>query len=354
MIGVSGSDESYDISPPPGAVFERTESQTIRWVLITGNRLAVSTVMLGVVFVVFLGLSIYGPHGLRQFLSGTLVSSLFGVLLFAVTTAATLVFTLSQFVLSQQLVHLHNFRDRMDHTMAFRTNIEDHLDITVSPAQPISFFQALVEGVEDDLQELRSTVADGDDSSAAVEVNEFIDTVYEDTEQERQQVEDADLTTFGGILPVLNHNYGWQIHLGRQLRNAHAEELSDETVAQFDDLIRTIQFFGPAREYFKTLYFQQELVAVSRSVLYSTLPTLGLAGYMAVLFDPTAVSGWLFGISRVFGVNTAVLFVSVAFVLTLVPFVLLLAHLLRAVTVINRTLTIGPFALRESQLPEIE
>jgi hypothetical protein len=347
--------ESYDLSRPPETMVEQSgDSRVTQWLLITGNRRAVSAVMLGGAFVVFLLLGLYGPRSIQQLLRTSLVATLFSSVFFSITTTVTLVLTLSQFGLAQQLSDLGSFRDRMNQTMDFRRDFEDHIDIGVSPGRPTSFFQTLAKGVEEELDELDEAMTNSDNSSETGEIAEYIDIVRESSENERNQLENPTFGSLSALLSVLNHGYSWKIYRGRQLRNAHAETLSEEAREQFDELIETLLFFGPARGYFKTLYFQQELVRVGRVVLYVALPALALTAYMVVLFEPTVVSEWLFGINTVFGVNVAFLFVDIVFALSLTPFALLLAYLLRLLTVMNRTLTIGPIFLNESQLPERE
>ena len=274
-------------------------------------------------------LSVYGPHSIQRFLTSDAVRTLFSSMVIAITTTVTLVLTLAQVTLSQKLAYLGNFRARMDHAIEFRRDVEERIGISVSPARPMAFFQQLIIHMEDTLHELDYAIADGDQPSHAAEITEYINAVHAYSTQKQAQLEDARFGSFASMFPVLHHDYSWTIYTGRQLRNAHTDEFSDETTAIFDELLATLRLFGPTREYFKTLYFQNELTNVSRGVLYAALPALGVAGYMVLLFELTAVADWLFGINRVIGVNTAVLVVCGVYTLTLVPFALLLAYLLR-------------------------
>jgi hypothetical protein len=255
-------------------------------------------------------------------------------MIIAITTTVTLVLTLAQITLSQKLAHLGNFRARMDHAIEFRRDVEERIGISVSPARPVGFFKQLIMHMEDTLHDLDYALADGDQPSHAAEITEYINAVHAYSTQKQTQLENARFGSFASMFPILHHDYSWTIHAGRQLRNAHAEEFSDATKAIFDELLATLRLFGPTREYFKTLYFQDELTNVSRDVLYTALPALGFAGYMVLLFEPTAVADWLFGINQVLGINTAILVVCGVYTLTLVPFALLLAYLLRMLTVI--------------------
>jgi hypothetical protein len=329
-------------------------NRALQWLLITGNRLTVTSVFLSGMFVLMVLLSVYGPRSIQQFLTSDAVRTLFSSMIIAITTTVTLVLTLAQVTLSQKLAHLGNFRARMDHAIEFRRDVEERIGISVSPARPVAFFQQLIIHLEDTLHELDYAIADGDQPSHAGETTEYINAVHAYSTQKQDQLEDARFGSFASMFPVLNHDYSWTIYAGRQLRTTHAEEFSDETIAIFDELLATLRLFGPTREYFKTLYFQDELTNFSRSVLYAALPALGVAGYMVVLFEPTAVADWLGGSNHILGINTAILVVCGMYTVTLVPFALLLAYLLRMLTVIQRTLAIGPFILRDPQFPARE
>jgi hypothetical protein len=204
--------ESYDLSRPPETMVEQTgDSRVTQWLLITGDRRAVSAVMLSGAFVVFLLLGVYGPHSIRQLLTTSLVATLFSAVFFSITTTVTLVLTLSQFGLSQQLADLGSFRNRMDNVMEFRSEIEDHTDIAVSPGRPTAFFQALARAVEEELETLAEVMADGNNHSGTGEIHEYIDVVREYSENEREQLDDPTFGSLDALLPVLNHDYSWKI-----------------------------------------------------------------------------------------------------------------------------------------------
>ncbi|MFB9807778.1 hypothetical protein ACFFQF_22360 [Haladaptatus pallidirubidus] len=64
---------------------------------------------------------------------------------------------------------------------------------------------------------------------------------------------------------------------------------------------------------------------------------------MIIYFDARALPGATVGISN------DVLVVSLATTIAVVPFVILLAYIIRIATVAKRTLSIGPFILRETK-----
>jgi len=113
--------------------------------------------------------------------------------------------------------------------------------------------------------------------------------------------------------------------------------------------VAVVKLFGPAREHFKTLYFQWELINLSRQLLAVSMPALVVSVVMIAFFDPTAYSG------AVFGIEWVVVLVAAATTVAVVPFVILLAYVMRIATVTKHTLSIGPFILRETDgVSEVE
>ena len=112
-----------------------------------------------------------------------------------------------------------------------------------------------------------------------------------------------------------------------------------ETVRKLVDLIDILGFYGPAREHIKTLYFQWQLVDLSRGVLYLSIPALAVTSGLAMFLAPMSFPGTFLGISNL------VWIVSAGMAIGALPFLFLTAFILRLVTITKRTLAIGPFIL---------
>ena len=122
-----------------------------------------------------------------------------------------------------------------------------------------------------------------------------------------------------------------------------ADRVHCDVDAEIDTAIDLLTFFGPTREHFKTLYFQWELINLSRALLYASIPALIVAGAMVTFVGAESFSGTFLTIPVVTWV------VSAAYTVTLVPFLLFTSYILRIAPVAKRTLAIGPLILRESQ-----
>ena len=312
------------------------------WVLMNASRWLVTAVLLGVLFVLLVVLGAVDPAPLRQAVgSKDPVETLFQGLLTAIITGVTLVVTINQLVLSQELGAVGDQRERMEGAMQFRRDVEDLLDEPVSPPDPASFLRALVEETRERADALDDAV--GDDAACREAVASYVEDLDRNASQVSDELADAQFGTFEVLYAALDFNYSWKIHQARRLQAGEEGEPGEAASAALGDLIEALELFGPAREHFKTLYFQWELIDLSRAVLYAAVPALVVA-IAAILYadNPGSVTG------TTLGVDHLVWLVAGATTVALAPFALLGAYVLRIATVAKRTLAIGPFVLRET------
>lgn len=140
----------------------------------------------------------------------------------------------------------------------------------------------------------------------------------------------------------MNFNYSWKIFQVERLTQEFDSSLTDNQRTALDDLRTALSMFGPGRKHIKTMFFQWELVNLSQFILYAAIPAILIAGGML-----TFVGAETFG-GTVLAIPTVTWVVGVAFTITLDPFLLFTAYILRIATPAKRTLVIGPPNLRES------
>ena len=333
-------DES-DLSPPANTMRERAdESRAQMWLLITGSRWAVVALILLGTFLLLVGLAVVGPSSMEKFLGTDAVGTLFSSTIIAVVTAVTFVLTVSQIVLSQELGTIGDVRERMDEELSFRRDLENLSSVGVSPPEPSGFLTAVIESINARAETLADTAErDGADDA----IGAYVEEVVTHGEEVAGDLEGAEFGSFEVLLPVLNYNYAWKMDAAQRLRTADRDALSVETERAFDDLLDGLRFLGPAREYVKSKYLQWEFVNLSRVMLYSAMPALALSAYMLLIFDAAAVAG------TTLRVENSYLVVALAFTVALFPIAVLLAFLLRMLTLTKRTLSIGPFILRSTR-----
>ncbi|WP_435346208.1 hypothetical protein [Haloarchaeobius sp. HRN-SO-5] len=311
-------------------------------ILLDANRWVVAG---GIALFVFLGTVVAAvvTDGMALLTDGDPIETLFQAYVTAIVTGVTLVLTLNQLVLSQELGAAGDQRERMDGATTFRDDVADAVGVAVAPADPAQFLTALLEAADERAGDL-SAAGPGGDGEVADHVQTLTEAVSSNAESASESLEGTTFGDFDVVSAALGFNYSWKLYAAKRLKAEHGDSLSDDAMDALDGLIELLTLFGPAREHVKTLYFQWELVDLSRAITYAAVPALLLTSVTLVFFDPTAA---LFAGST-FGVDNGLLAFSVAATVAVVPFAILLSYVLRVATVAKRTLSIGPFILRET------
>ncbi|WP_243837921.1 hypothetical protein [Halobacterium sp. R2-5] len=317
------------------------------WLLLSADRWRVTALFSVTVFAAIVLTSFLDVTPMRRLVtSQSTLWWVFSPLIGAVVTGVTLVVTFTQLVLSQELGPLGDQRERMQGAIDFRDDVESRLDVSPAPPDPSSFLEALVAGAKTRAEDLREAADEFDDETTRERVHAYVDSLTDQAERIGDGLEDATFGEFDVVYSALDFNYSWKIYEAERLREKHGDELDADARAAIDDLVDVLEFFGPAREHFKTLYFQWELVNLSRLILYAALPALTVAFLVQFYVSPTSFPG------TYLGVDGLVWVLSAGVTITLVPFFLLTAHVLRIATVARRTLAIGPFILRDTDRTE--
>jgi len=334
-------------SGPSDTMRERAAASSRKLRVLMGvNRWLLALAIAGFVFstVVVVG-SVHPTESIRMLRTGDPVETLFQAFVGAIITGVTLVLTLNQLVLSQELGAVGDQRERMEGAMSFRRDAEGVLSSAAAPPEPSAFLRSLVDASAERADALVDAVADAD---ASDEFADAVDSFARDVAGNANAVGDAlegeQFGTFDVIFAALDYNYSWKLYAARRLRNEYAEECTEGVDAAFDDLVAVLELFGPAREHFKTLYFQWELVDLSRAILYAAIPALATSVSFIVFFEPEAA----FLAAETLGVSHALVLVAAGSTVATFPFAVLLSYVVRIATVTKRTLSIGPFILRET------
>lgn len=260
----------------------------------------------------------------------------------ALITGVTLVVTISQMVLSQELGPLGTQRENMSGSMGFRDDVEDIFG-TSSPPEPGAFLQALVENSSNRAQTFRDQVAGTSNDDLEQKTNQLVDAIVNNADVVSDELNDRNFGEYAVVKAALDYNYSWKIYQARRIRNAYSDDLDEESLQTLIQLIDILSFFGPAREHIKTLYFEWELVELSRGILYLSIPALGVVSALAMYTGPSSFPGAVFGVSNLVWVTSA------GAAIGSLPFIFLSTYILRLATIARRTLAVGPFILRDSE-----
>ncbi len=337
------TDQDVGISTANTMRERANESRIKLWVMLSANRLVVTALLAGIVFVAFvvLGTVIYPPF--PSIVEGTsTLKYMFSQMIGAIITATTLVVTISQLVISQENGPLGEQRGRMSNTMDFREYTQELIG-RPTPADPSAFLRALVNATQQRASALRDTIEGNRNDQLRAEVDEFTESVIGNAEEVRSELEGATFGSFDVLFAALNYNYGWKVFQVERIEDDYADSLTEEDRAVLAELKTTLSMFGPAREHIKTLYFEWALINLSQLILYVSVPALIVAGSMLAFVNTTSIPGATFGVSNILWVTAG------AFTVTSLPFLLLISYVARVATIAKRTLAIGPLILRESQ-----
>ena len=318
------------------------ESRLKLWLLLRANRLLVTGVLTGAVFVAYVVVvANLSPPFVQQIREGDMIETMFTTMITVIVTGTTLVVTIGQLVLSQENGPLGDQRDRMSSAMDVRDYTEELIG-SPSPPDPSTFLREIIDVAAQRASTLASSIR-GRDDDLEEEVEEFADSVNGNADTVQSQLEGAKFGTFDVVFAALNFNYGWKIFQVERIANEYEDALTDHENDLLGELKTALSMYGPAREHIKTLYFQWALIDLSQMILYAAVPAVTVAGIMVGIVDAGTFPG------RVFGIDTIILVVGGAFAVTLIPFMLLVSYLLRILTVAKRTLAIEPLILRDSQ-----
>ena len=330
-----------------GLVGRIRDSQPRLWLLLRLNRWVLAGCVLAVVFVSLVLTTSVGDGPFRRLVADhDALWWIFSAFIGAIITGVTLVVSIGQIVLSQELGAVGDQRERMDQAMDFRQDVESEIDLDVSPPEPAAFLKLLVDRTEAQAKRLRDVVDDERDEELRERIDDYVEDLLENADEVSEGLEGAQFGTFEVLWSSFRFNYSWKIFQARRIRDDHAESLSEEAEGTFDELLERLKLFGPAREHFKTLYFQWELINLSRALLYVSVPALIVIGSILMNVGPGAFPG------STLGVDNVVWVVAFGFTVGVTPFVILLSYTLRIMTLAKRTLAMGPFILREAEREE--
>jgi hypothetical protein len=144
------------------------------------------------------------------------------------------------------------------------------------------------------------------------------------------------------LLSGLDYPYPRHINTARRIQSLHGAELPDPVEESLDALLRVLVVLASGREYFTTLYFKRELRNLSSDLLILSLPVIVFTAYVLLAIDAN-----IFPELTLPGVAPRLLYVVVAFVVALSPYVLLSSYILRIVTVSKHSLESTVFTLEE-------
>ena len=276
-----------DASLPIGSRDRDWTARYREWVLLDGDRLALavgSSLALCLVFVTIELLSVFDTHTLQRTQP---LFYLFSALIGGNITLITVVVSISQLLLGRELQPPGELREQIEDVIEYRREVEDATEGAIAPVDPSGFLRLLFENTRQQSQavgglligarspEIRADeglVLEGDLQHTYERIDAVVSSLTEHTDDVLRLLGHADTDVFSVLSTTLTTNYANQINEIRQIRASHGDSLPEAVMEGLDSLIDRLQEIDVARQYFKSIYLQQELAELSRMLLYAGIP----------------------------------------------------------------------------------
>jgi hypothetical protein len=318
-----------------GAGWRAHPKRAVEWFLIYGSRRTIGLLLLASVFSAFLLLNWLWPVQIQTLLNEeTTVQGLLQTLLSGDILLVSIVVSVNALVVSQELTPIGDQHERVVESWNFREASEETIG-DISPATPAEFLRQITAAIERDLEDLST-----EEGASGAVADEEIEPVVESLQAHMRSVQGTLLSAEDGwfepalFTPALDPSQ--EIDRVLQLHE-RSDELPEPTRTSISNILKSLQYFATAREYFKTIYYKQEFSRLSRDLIYTGVPTILLISYLLL-----AIRGDMFP-GATLGVSNLVLFFGLAYTAALSPFLMLAGYVLRAALIAEKTVSAGGF-----------
>ena len=309
----------------------------IDWFLLTGHRSRIAALLVAtfaVLLVAFLNtllVPLANTQALFYIYSGLVTGNI---------TLITVVVSINQLLLGRELQTPGELRSQLDNVVDYRSNVESAAG-RVPPVKPLGFLRLLVESTRQEAQRLGGFARDGTVREAADDIDDVVTQLTEQLDHVDALLVESETDTFSVLSTMLTTNYAEQINQLRTIQHDHGDALPNEINDCVDDLIDRLQDIDIARQYFKSIYLEQELSTLSRMLLLVGLPAVAVA--VAGLLTLTVSS------SNPSAAVDLILLLTVTLSLGVVPLAILASFILRTATVTRLTAATLPFTTPEQE-----
>lgn len=301
------------------------------WVLLDGHRFVVAgLVAVGVLaFVTAISVSRLAPlRSVQPFFY------LFSGLLGGNITLVTVVVAINQLLLSRELNRPGDLRSQIEATVDYRQDVGDEVG-RVPPVDPPGFLRVLAEDTGEQARAVGSLAERHADEAVAAEIGDVVARVTDHLDRVDALVEQSGTSTFDVLSATIKTSYAPAIYDLDRIRSQQADDLPPAVDEAIDGLVDRLEKIDVARQYFKTVFLQEELAALSRHLFYVGIPAVAaLAGGLFLFTAPGGAS-----IPR----PQLALLLPAIVGLGFLPLAVLFAYILRIATVARRTAAVLPF-----------
>ncbi|WP_218644793.1 hypothetical protein [Natronomonas gomsonensis] len=269
------------------------------------------------------------------------VQTLFNTLLGGIILFVSVVLSINTAALAQEFAPLQVKLASIEDSIDFQIELEELVEDGVSPAGLQPFLQYVIEAIHSETDSIRTTDNSTTDEQARANLLAFADDIETRLSQIERRIRQSDPRVSILLLSTLDYPYARHINVTRRLKATHGDALTESDHDSLATLLRILTILASGREYFTTLYFKRELRNLSSSLLILSLPVIVFTSYVLLAMDTG-----LFPRTTLPGVRSRLLYVNLAFVIALSPYVLLSSYMLRMLTVSKHSLESTVFTLK--------
>ncbi|WP_254612516.1 hypothetical protein [Haloterrigena gelatinilytica] len=200
MVASTSEDEAKPVS---NAEFSDIE----QWFLLDGNRFAIAVILAVAFGLTYLALA---SSGLAPLADSTPLIYAFSALLTGNFTLITVVVSINQLLLSQELESPGQLEDEIEQTANYREEIESVTNRT-APAEPSGFLRLVVESARRDAQRLGGATVDAVPDGGRGELDEIVTDLTDEFDHIDGLVEESDEGIFNTLSTTLETNFAHEI-----------------------------------------------------------------------------------------------------------------------------------------------
>jgi hypothetical protein len=308
----------------------------VYWVLVGGNRLAVSLGAVVVVVLVFAGLIAESVVGVGP---NSTVAALFGGgLMSGIATLITIALSVNQLILSRVFGSPDELSSRLQGSRDLRRTVQDVAGEPTTPNDPAAFMALVGRTLRDRAAALGRAVEESpsdppaDVATAVGDLTAYGENIEEQLEEHASIVNVLDA--------IVGTEYAENLAAVERLGNVHADSLSSTAKAELEAIEDLLEAIAVTRQFLKTLFLQQDFGDLARHLVFS--------GFVAII---TVISVTLVYQQGATAIDPTLLLpvVSLGIGVVLFPFAVFGAYSLRAAVIARQTVSVGPFIPPEDQ-----
>ncbi len=323
----------------------RRSRRPARWLLLSGSRRSITVLLSTLILVALLAVGSVWELEMETLVTETrAVQSLFNTLLGGIILFVSVVLSINTAVLVQEIGPLWTKQSRLEDSFEFRSRLEEHAGTATSPPEVGAFFRFVLRAIQEQADELRRSAATVEDDELRRELSALVDALEDGVATAERRLQADRRRGSALLLAGLDYDAAGHVHSARRIREAYRHSLRESEERALSDLMEVLKSYVTGQNHFTTLYYRREVRKLSGDLLALALPVIVFTSYVLL-----AIDAGLFPSVTAFGIQPRLLYVSVAFVVALSPYVLLSAYMSRIVTVSRYSLGSGEFTLAEAE-----